>query len=179
MKNPLPLLALIACLSPLSAAAQNGGPPDYTFGMFPNMFGGYGNGYTVPQGYMNQGQSPFMTMPAPQYPYANPQFPSAATGQTFPFPANPMAQPAPFWMQTPSSPQRYITDVPTNVAPRTTPPSYTVFTAPGFTPGPTRWAPLPGRGPVNSQPQRPANNWSLAPNGGQAARATPPKWPTP
>ncbi len=182
MKNPLPLLALIASLTPLSAMGQNAGAPDYTFGMFPNMFGN--TGYTVPQGYMNQGQSPFMTMPAPQYPFANPQFPSGAPQRT-PFPANPMAQPAPFWMQTPNSPQpnaRYITNVPTNVGPRTTPPSYTVFTAPGFTPGPSRWAPLPGRGPVNNQPQRPANNWSTAPYADQAAPAipaTPPKWPTP
>jgi len=183
MKTRLPLLALIASLAPLSAVAQNGGPPDYTFGMFPNMFGN--NSYTVPQGYMNRGQSPFLTMPAPQYPNNNLQFPSAATGQAAPFPANPMAQPTPFWMQTPRSPQpnaRYITDVPSNIAPRNRPPSYTVFSAPGFTPGPTRWAPLPGHGPIDAQPRRPTNNWTLTPNAGQAAPsvpATPPRWPTP
>ena len=184
MKNPLPLLVLVASLSPLSATAQNSGPPDYTFGMFPNMFGN-NNGYTVPQGYMNRGQSPFMTMPAPQYPYANPQFPNATTGQTAPFPANPMAQPSPFWMQTPASPRpnaRYITDIPTNVDPRTTPPNYTVFRPPSFSAVPPRWAPLPGQGPVTIRPQGPTNNWSTPSNLGQVAPAipaTPPKWPTP
>jgi hypothetical protein len=191
MKSPLPLLALLASLAPLSATAQYSSPPGYTFGgMFPGMFGG--TDYTVPQGYMNRGQRPFMTMPAPLAPFTNPQFPPAATGQPSPFPANPMAQPTPFWMQTPANPRpnpRYITDAPTNEA---TPPNYTFFTAPGFTApgfaapgfmaGPPRWAPMPGQGPVTTQRQRPANNWSAFPNSGQAAPAipaTPPKWPTP
>lgn len=180
MKNLLPSLALIgACLAPLAAAAQNNAPPGYTFGgMGPGMFGG--NTYTLPQGYMNQGQSPFLTMPAPQYPFANPQFPRASASQ-----AAPMARPTPFWMQTPASPQptaRYITDVPSSVAPRNTPPSYTVFSAPGFNAMPPRWAPLPGQGPITIRPRRPANNWTTAPVIGQPAPAipaTPPKWPTP
>jgi len=174
---------------PLSALAQNNGPPGYTFNnMFPGMFGGnnFNNNYTVPQGYMNQGQSPFLTMPAPQNPFANPQFPNALTGQNTPFPANPMAQPTPFWMQPPANPQpnaRYITDIPSNVAPQNTPPGYPVFAPPGFNQlAPPRWAPLPGQAPVNMRPQRPVNNWSFFPNTGQAAPAippTPPKWPTP
>ncbi len=179
MKNPLPYLVLIAAgLAPLAATAQNNTPPGYTFNnMFPGMFGG--NNYTVPQGYMNQGQSPFLTMPAPQNPIANPQFPSAPTGQNSPFPTNPMAQPTPFWMQTPASPQppaRFITDIPSSVARQNTPPSYTVF-------APPRWAPLPGQAPVRIQTRRPANNWALSPNSGQIPAptlpATPPKWPTP
>ena len=189
MKNPLPLLVFIASLAPLAATAQNNTPPGYTFGnMFPGMFGGNNNNYTVPQGYMNQGQSPFLTMPAPQYPFANPQFPSAPTGQNTPFPANPMAQPTPFWMQTPPGPQpnaRYITEIPSTVAPQNTPPGYTVFTPPRFRQvAPPRWAPLPGQAPVGSQMRRPVNNWSLYPDySGQnlapAVPATPPKWPTP
>ncbi len=203
MHSSLRLLALIASLAPLSVTAQNSGPPSYSFGMFPGIFGN-NNSFTVPQGYMNQGQSPFMTMPAPQYPYSNPQFPNAPRAQAAPFPANPMAQPTPYWMQTPNSPQpnaRYITDVPSRtapaggqgytlyppnvpntVSPRNTPPGYTVFSAPGFTPGPSRWAPMPGHGPVNSHP-RPTNNWAIFQNGSTAPApavpATPPKWPTP
>jgi len=190
MKNPLPLLAFIASIAPLAAVAQYNSPPGYTFNnMFPGMFGGnnFNNNYTVPQGYMNQGQSPFLTMPAPQYPFANPQFPRAAMGQDTPFPANPMAQPTPFWMQTPASPQpnaRYITEIPSSVAPQNTPPGYTVFSAPGFRQlAPPRWAPLPGQAPMSTQARRPANNWSRPPEPGQnlvpALPATPPKWPTP
>ncbi|MBL1436641.1 MAG: hypothetical protein COB08_010635 [Rhodobacteraceae bacterium] len=181
MKNPLLYLALVATsFAPVMAEAQNNTPPGYTFGgMFPGMFGG--NNYGVPQGYMNNGQSPFLTMPAPQYPFANPQFPSARQPQASAFPATPMAQPTPFWMQTPQSPARFITQVPSNVAPQNAPPSYTVFTPPGFSSAPPRWAPLPGQAPVSIQSLRPTNNWSIFPNASQnlapAVPAAPPKWP--
>jgi len=187
MKNPFPYLALIAAsLAPLAAEAQYNSPPSYTMGgMFPGMFGG-SNSYSAPQGYMNNGQSPFLTMPAPQYPFANPQFPSTAAPQPTPYPANPMAQPRPFWMQTPQSqqaPARFITDVPSNAAPQHTLPSYSFFTPPVFRAAPNRWAPLPGQAPIPFQAIRPNNNWSIFPNTGQnpvaAVPATPPKWPTP
>ncbi len=196
MKAPLRLIAALACLAPLPAVAQYNSPPGYTFGgMFPDMFGnnGYGYGAPLPQPFIPPGQSPFLTMPAPQYPFANPQFPGAPAGQTapsgqtpatpaMPFPAAPMAQPSPYWMQTPSSPPRFITDVPTNVTPQTATPGYSVYTTPGFTPGPPRWAPLPGQGPAQIQSHARANTWATTPGGGRAAPAipaTPPKWPTP
>ena len=187
MKNLLSYLVLSAVgFVPLGAQAQYASPPGYTFGgMFPGMFGN-NNYYGMPQGYMNNGQSPFLTMPAPQYPMANPQFPVPNQPQAAPFPANPMAQPTPFWMQTPPSqqpPARYITEVPSNTAPQNAPPNYSVFTAPGFTTTPPRWAPLPGQSPAPFQDIRPSNNWSIFPNASQApvqpVPATPPKWPTP
>ena len=191
MKNPLLYLVLLAAsLAPIATSAQNNGPPSYTFGgMIPGMFGGSNQG--LPGGFINNGQSPFLTMPSPQYPFANPQFPNAATGQNQLFPANPMAQPIPFWMQTPSSPQaqrppRFITDVPRNVRPQNAPPSYTLFSPPGFSPsGPPRWAPLGGQTPFVIQSPRSGNAWAIAPPfTGQAfapvaPRGTPPKWPTP
>ncbi len=185
MKNPLPYLALFALsFAPVIAEAQNSAPPGYTFsGMFPGMFGG--NNYSMPQGYMNNGQSPFLTMPAPQYPHANPQFPSAAAPQPTPYPATPMAQPRPFWMQSPlgqQAPARFITDVPSNTAPQNALPSYSFFTPPVFSATPNRWAPLPGQAPAPFQAIRPNNNWSIFPNASQnlapAIPATPPKWPT-
>lgn len=180
MQNPLPLLALIASLAPLSVAAQNSGPPSYSFGMFPNMFGN--NGFTVPQSYMNNGQSPFLTMPAPQNPYASPRTANTAPAAR----ATPMAQPIPFWMQTPASPQgraRYITEVPRSAAPRSGTPAYTVFSPRNLMPmAPPRWAPLHGQSPAVQAP-RPANNWATFSNGSTAPApavpATPPKWPTP
>ena len=181
MKNPFPYLALVALsFAPVIAEAQNNTPPGYTFGgIFPGMFGG--NNYSAPQGYMNNGQSPFLTMPAPQYPFANPQFPS---GQPTPYPATPMAQPRPFWMQSPlgqQAPARFITDVPSNAAPQNAQPRTSFFTPPVFSAAPNRWAPLPGQAPMPFQAIRPNNNWSIFPNNAPATviPATPPKWPPP
>lgn len=187
MKNPLLYVALLTATSfaPLAAVAQNNTPPGYTFGMFPGMFGN--NNYAMPNGFMNNGNSPFLTMPAPQYPYANPQFPNTSPTQATPapMPALPMAQPTPFWMQTPTSPQpwaKYITEIPEKVVPRNAPPNYTVFTPPAFTHyGPPRWAPLPGQAPRAAAPQHALNTWATPFNGSQnpasAMPATPPKWP--
>ncbi len=179
MKNPLPYLALLgACLAPLAASAQSNAPPGYRFNnMFPGMFGG--TSYTVPQGYMNRGQSPFLTMPAPQSFYAAPQ--GASATPSAPVQASPMAQPIPFWMQPPANQQprsRFITDIPSNVSPQNTPPAYTVFSPPGFR---SRWAPLPGQAPAAMRPRAPVNNWTTTPDTRQspapAPPATPPKWP--
>ena len=187
MKNPFPYLALVALsFAPVMAEAQYNTPPGYTFGgLFPGMFGG-SNNYIAPQGYMNNGQSPFLTMPTPQFPYANPQFSGAAAPQPTPYPALPMAQPRPFWMQTPlggqQAPARFITEVPQN-APQNAQPSYSFFTPPVFNALPNRWAPLPGQAPMPFQALRPNNNWSIFPNSAQTpvatVPATPPKWPTP
>ncbi len=178
MQNPLPLLALLASLAPLAAVAQNSTPPGYTFGgMFPGMFGN--SPPPMPGGFMNNGQSPFLTMPAPQTPYASPHTAPAAR-------ANPMAQPIPFWMQTPASPQgqaRYITEVPRSGTQRGAP-AYTVFSPRNLMPmAPPRWAPLHGQSPAVALAPRPTNNWAISPNGSTAPApavpATPPKWPTP
>lgn len=174
MKTPLLYLALIASsLIATSAKAQYTTPPGYTFGgMFPSMFGS--NNYGMPLGFMNNGQSPFLTMPAPQF--SNTSQPQAA-----PFSANPMAKPIPYWMQTPQSPARYIAEVPSNLALQNAPPNYAVFTPPRFSPSPARWAPLPGQAPVSIQSLRPINNWTIFPNASQnpapAVPVTPPKWP--
>ena len=187
MKNPFPYLALIAAsFSPIMAEAQNSGAPGYTFGgMFPGMFGG--NNYGMPQGIFNNGQNPFLTMPAPQYPMANPQYPSAPNTQapTARFPANPMAQPTPFWMQTPANqqpPARFITDVPSNSGAQNQRPSYSFFGAPAFRSAPPRWAPLPGQAATPFHAVRPHNNWAMFPNMGQtpvpAIPVVPPKWAT-
>jgi len=188
MRNPLLYLALATLsFAPVVAEAQYNSPPGYAFGgMFPGMFGG-SNNYSVPQGYMNSGQSPFLTMPAPQYPIANPQFPSAAPAQPTPYPAAPMAQPRPFWMQSPlggqQAPARFITDIPSNAAPQNAQPNYSFFGPSAFNAAPNRWAPLPGQAPLPFQALRPSNNWSIFPNSAQAPTAampaTPPKWPTP
>ncbi len=196
MGHPLRHLALVAatCLAPLAGAAQGySSPPGYTFGgMFPGMFSS-GNGYGYPGGFP-AGQSPFLTMPAPQYPFANPQFPNSSAPQppTAPLPVNPMAQPAPYWMQTPPSPQapaRFITDVPSRTAPQAAPPGYSLFAPQGFAPqtapqaAPPRWAPLPGQPPVTITNPITGNAWAFPRNPGQnpapANTGTPPKWPTP
>lgn len=178
-------LLLALSMAAVNGQAQTYAPPGYTFSNgFPNMFPGF-NSNSVPGGYQNGWQNPFLTMPSPEYQNA-PQ--NSEQGQGLPSPAPPFSQPAPYWMQNPSAgqpPQRYIDEVPT-----ANPNAAVNFS--GYAPlaptpqnGPPKWAPLPGEPPVVILNPRAGIQWSVGPvQGGvqgfvQPTVNTPPKWPTP
>lgn len=133
---------------------------------------------------------------APAYAFSN-NFIGAPFASQYPMAPNwasPLAQPTPFWMQTPSaapSTSNYVNALPENSSVQSVYPDQT-GSGPRVSPfqtaspsGPPRWAPISGEIPPRVSNPRMGNQWSLDPiteHGPEIVLPTvntPPKWPTP
>jgi len=191
------------CFAPMAASAQFVAP-GYSFGSngFGNPFGGYMPGFNnmngpgfpamnsfgPPGGFSGFNQNPFMTLPPPQYYNIPPNYPRTAA------PTQPMAQPSPYWMQTPPDAQPPVlnySETARSRQPVASAPTNSIFAPLAFSADsatsntPPRWAPRSDQIPPQIQTRRPSNIWSISPvpQGGNGyapvIAGTPPKWPTP